>query len=133
MADLLGEGKNLMLSELQYIHEHKTGDLLTFSVRAGAILAGATDKQLKYLTAFARNIGLAFQIQDDILDVCGESLKLGKPTGSARIRKATYPSIVGLEESRQEMQSTVGQNANKMSRSICNSRNNITGHCSVYC
>jgi geranylgeranyl diphosphate synthase type II len=113
MADLLGEGRDLMLPELQYIHEHKTGDLLTFSVRAGAMLGGATDKQLEYLTAFARNIGLAFQIQDDILDVCGESVKLGKSTGSDESKnKATYPSLMGLDESRLEMHQLL-ENANK--------------------
>ena len=122
-----------MLSELQYIHEHKTGDLLTFSVRAGAILSGATDKQLDCLTAFARNIGLAFQIQDDILDVLWRiTRKLGKSTGSDESNnKATYPSLVGLDESRQEM----NQLFNKCQPSFggCwNSRTNLTGYREVY-
>lgn len=99
-ADLEGENKSLTLPELQYIHQHKTADLLIFCVRAGAILAGASETQLAHLTHYAQNIGLAFQIQDDILDVTGDEEKLGKPVGSdEKLNKSTYPSLLGLEES----------------------------------
>lgn len=99
-ADLEGENKQLSLSELQFIHQHKTADLLMFCVRAGGILAGAKENQLVLLTRFAQNIGLAFQIQDDILDVLGDEEKLGKPVGSdEKLNKATYPSLLGMEES----------------------------------
>lgn len=104
MADLLGEGKQLTLSELQYIHHHKTADLLTFCIRAGAYLSGASEEQLNLLTTFGRNIGLAFQIQDDILDIYGEESKLGKSVGSDAAReKSTYPSLLGIEESRRQL------------------------------
>lgn len=105
MADLEGEGKQLALPELQYIHHHKTADLLVFCVRAGAHLSGATEKQLELLTTFGRNIGLAFQIQDDILDIYGEEEKIGKPVGSDEAKgKSTYPSLIGLEQSQRELE-----------------------------
>ena len=104
MADLLGEGKQLQLSELQYIHQHKTADLVIFCIRAGAYLSGASNEQMELLTTFGRNIGLAFQIQDDILDVYGEEAKLGKAVGSdAANGKSTYPSLLGLEESQRQL------------------------------
>ena len=104
MADLLGEGKQLQLSELQYIHQHKTADLVIFCVRAGAFLSGASNEQIELLTTFGRNIGLAFQIQDDILDIYGEEAKLGKALGSDAAKgKSTYPSLLGLEESQRQL------------------------------
>ncbi|WP_152667719.1 polyprenyl synthetase family protein [Aneurinibacillus tyrosinisolvens] len=99
-ADMEAENKQLSLAELQYIHQHKTADLLVFCARAGAILAGASERQLASLTRYANNIGLAFQIKDDILDVIGDEEKIGKPVGSdAERSKSTYPALLGLEES----------------------------------
>ena len=104
MADLLGENRQIELRELQFIHEHKTADLLMYSVRAGAILGGATEEQIQLMTTFGRNIGLAFQIQDDILDIYGEEEKIGKPVGSdVNNQKSTYPSLIGLENSQREL------------------------------
>jgi geranylgeranyl diphosphate synthase type II len=104
MADLLGEGRRLLLPELQFIHEHKTADLLVFSIRAGAILGGASAQQTAHMTTFANRVGLAFQIQDDLLDIYGESAKLGKSTGSDEAKaKSTYPALLGLEQSKQEL------------------------------
>ncbi|MFT9848039.1 polyprenyl synthetase family protein [Aneurinibacillus sp. REN35] len=101
-ADMEGENVQLTLEQLQYIHQHKTADLLIFCVRAGAILAGATEQQLNLLTRYATNIGLAFQIQDDILDVIGDQDKIGKPVGSdEKSHKSTYPVLIGMEASRQ--------------------------------
>lgn len=101
VADLEGENKALSLDELQYIHQHKTADLLIFCVRAGAILAGASEKQLTNLTQYAQHIGMAFQIQDDILDVLGDQEKMGKQVGSdEKLNKSTYPSLLGMEESK---------------------------------
>ena len=74
--------KQLTLDELEYIHLHKTGKLLGFCVKAGAILAKATPLQQELLEEFSKHVGLAFQIQDDILDVEGSEEKLGKPIGS---------------------------------------------------
>lgn len=101
VADLEGENKALSLDELQYIHQHKTADLLIFCVRAGAILAGASEKQLTNLTQYAQHIGIAFQIQDDILDVLGDQEKMGKQVGSdEKLNKSTYPSLLGMAESK---------------------------------
>jgi geranylgeranyl diphosphate synthase type II len=101
VADMFGGHDNTKLAELEYIHRHKTGDLIVFSVRAGAKVGGATAAQLDHLGEFARKIGLAFQIQDDILDLTGDEAKLGKPLLSdIEQDKATYPALVGLEQSR---------------------------------
>ncbi len=93
---------------LEYIHRHKTGALYRVAVRAGAILAGATESQLQPLTTYAENLGLAFQIQDDILDVEGDPARLGKPVGSdARNKKATYPALFGLDAARAKAREAV--------------------------
>ena len=109
-ADMEGENRALTLEELQYIHRHKTGDLLVFCVRAGALLADATVAQLAALTVYAERIGLAFQIQDDILDVVGDEAKIGKPVGSDEERqKSTYPALLGLEQSRRLLVQTIAE------------------------
>jgi geranylgeranyl diphosphate synthase type II len=98
VADMLGEGKSLTLEELEYIHIHKTGKLLVFSVLAGALLAEANQEQLKSLSSFAHHLGLAFQIQDDILDLVGNQQLIGKPVGSDTINdKSTYPQLLSLD------------------------------------
>jgi geranylgeranyl diphosphate synthase type II len=101
VADLEGEGKKISAAELKYIHERKTSALLCCSVRLGGMSANCTAAQLKALTAFGYNVGLAFQIIDDILDVTQTSEQLGKTAGKDTVaEKATYPSIVGMAESR---------------------------------
>ena len=101
VADLEGEGKRLSAGQLRYIHERKTSALLCCSVRLGGMSANGTPAQLKALTAFGYNVGLAFQVIDDILDITQTSEKLGKTAGKdTQAQKATYPSIVGLEQSR---------------------------------
>lgn len=97
-ADMLGEGKKLTLDELKYIHEHKTGKMLTYSVTAGAIMAGADEETIRKLKKFSRHLGLAFQIRDDILDLEGQEEMLGKRVGSDESnQKTTYPSLLTLE------------------------------------
>jgi geranylgeranyl diphosphate synthase, type II len=101
VVDMESQGQDVNTETLSYIHSHKTGALLTASVLAGALLAGASEAQLENLRRYGAHIGLAFQIADDILDVTGDEAKLGKPVGSDEERdKATYPKIYGLEESR---------------------------------
>ncbi len=101
VADLEGEGKKISASQLRYIHERKTSALLCCSVRLGGMNANCTAPQLQALTRFGYNVGLAFQIIDDILDVTQTSEQLGKTAGKdTAAQKATYPSIVGLEKSR---------------------------------
>jgi geranylgeranyl diphosphate synthase type II len=101
VADLEGEGKKISVKDLRYIHERKTSALLCASVRLGGMSANCTPAQLKALTDFGYNVGLAFQVIDDILDITQTSEKLGKTAGKdTQARKATYPAIVGLEKSR---------------------------------
>lgn len=100
--DLESEGKpDITVETLNFIHTHKTGALLEVSVLSGAILAGAKDEEIERLSEYAKNIGLAFQIVDDILDVTATDQELGKTAGKdLQAQKATFPSIWGLEESK---------------------------------
>jgi geranylgeranyl diphosphate synthase type II len=101
VADLEGEGKKIPASHLRYIHERKTSALLCCAVRLGGMSANCPPGRLKALTDFGYNVGLAFQIIDDILDVTQTSEQLGKTAGKdTAAAKATYPSIVGMEQSR---------------------------------
>lgn len=95
------EGKKISEEYLEYTHKNKTGALLKLCVRMGAILAGASLEELEKLTNYAENIGLAFQIKDDILSVEGNELITGKPVGNDEARgKCTYVSKYGLEEAK---------------------------------
>jgi len=101
VADLEGEGQKISAAQLRYIHERKTSALLCCATRLGGMSANCTTGQLRALTDFGRNVGLAFQIIDDILDVTQTSEQLGKTAGKdTAAEKATYPKIVGLEKSR---------------------------------
>jgi geranylgeranyl diphosphate synthase type II len=109
-ADMLGEQGLTKLEELEYIHSHKTSDLIVFSLRAGGRIAGATKEHLQALTTFGQCIGLAFQIQDDILDVTGDEQKLGKPLRSdEKQQKVTYPFFIGLEASQAKVRELTEQ------------------------
>ena len=95
------EGKQISKDLLDYIHQNKTGELIKLSVRSGAIMADATPNQLDNLTNYAKKIGLAFQIKDDILSEEGNEEILGKPVGNDKERKkSTYVSGYGLEKSK---------------------------------
>lgn len=99
--DLEAEGKAVSLRELKSIHARKTGALFTASLRAGAILGGATPKELEGLTRFGHLFGQVFQITDDILDEVGDFATLGKPKGSdRRNEKATYVTLLSLPRAR---------------------------------
>ena len=101
VADLEGEGKELSVPQLRYIHERKTSALLCCSVRLGGMSANCTPSQLQALTDFGYNVGLAFQVIDDILDVTQSTETLGKTAGKdVAAQKATYPRLVGLDQSR---------------------------------
>jgi len=102
-VDLASEGGIVDEDMLEYIHTRKTGALIRVSVRTGAILSAASEKQLQKLTNYANSLGLAFQIVDDILDVVGDEQVIGKPVGSdQRNQKATYPALFGLKAARQK-------------------------------
>ena len=101
VVDLESEGQDVDLETLEYIHLHKTGALLSACVITGAIIGGADDALIKALRTYARGIGLAFQIIDDILDITASSEVLGKTAGKDLVAdKTTYPKLLGLEESR---------------------------------
>ncbi|EKQ67264.1 geranylgeranyl pyrophosphate synthase [Leptolyngbyaceae cyanobacterium JSC-12] len=104
VVDLECEGKSdVSLETLNFIHNHKTAALLEASVTSGAVLSGASDEDVQRLLRYAQNIGLAFQIVDDILDITATQEELGKTAGKdLTAQKATYPSIWGLEESRRQ-------------------------------
>jgi geranylgeranyl diphosphate synthase type II len=102
VEDLLWEGRNADLAQLQHIHALKTGALFRAALVGGGRLAGATPQQLAALRTYAEHFGLAFQITDDILDVVGDSAKLGKSTGSdERKQKSTYVRHLGLAGARE--------------------------------
>ena len=103
IADLEAEGKKLSIRDVRFIHERKTAAMIVLSLRLGAMIAGASPGQLKALTDFGNSLGLAFQIQDDILDVTATSEQLGKSAGKdLKASKSTYPAVIGLEASRKE-------------------------------
>ena len=106
-ADILAEEREetLSLEELLYIHENKTAALIQSALTIGAVLAGAGEKQVACMEKVGYNIGVAFQIQDDILDVTGQMEKLGKPVGSdEKNHKATYVTLEGLEKAEKEQE-----------------------------
>ena len=109
VIDLESEGKsNISAETLNFIHTHKTGALLKASVMSGAILAGAEDEEIQRLSKYAQNIGLAFQIVDDILDITSTQEELGKTAGKdLQAQKATFPSVWGLEESKAQAKQLV--------------------------
>lgn len=103
--DLAAEGKQIALSELESLHRHKTGALIRASVQLGAIATGASFEQKTALENYASAIGLAFQVQDDILDIESSTEELGKQQGAdLALNKSTYPSLLGLESAKQRAQ-----------------------------
>lgn len=109
VMDLECEAKSeATLEDLSWIHTHKTATLLQVSVASGAILGGATPEQVKALEDFALNIGLAFQVADDILDVTASTEELGKTAGKDEdTDKTTYPKLMGLDGARAEAERLV--------------------------
>ncbi|MGB5620533.1 MAG: polyprenyl synthetase family protein [Desulfobacterales bacterium] len=101
MADIAAEGNRIALSRLEQLHLMKTGALINAAITTGAILGGGTSEQIRHLDEYAQNIGLAFQIIDDILNVEGDPTLLGKAIGTDREKKkSTYPALLGLAGSR---------------------------------
>lgn len=108
--DMAGEGRGLTRSELEQLQQLKTGALIQAAVELGCIAAGGTPQQREALCIYAQAVGLAFQIQDDILDVTGSTEKLGKPVGSdAENHKNTFVSYYGLEECRRLVEENTRQ------------------------
>lgn len=101
VVDVESEDKKIDKEKLDYIHNNKTAAMIIGCMRAGAIVGGADQVELESVTNYAKNIGLSFQIVDDILDIVGDEEKLGKKVNSdIENNKSTYPSLLGLEKSR---------------------------------
>jgi geranylgeranyl diphosphate synthase type II len=110
VVDIQSEGKQVEPHILEFIHAHKTGALIAASVTSGAILGGGRDEEVEAMARYGRHIGLAFQVADDILDVEGDSKRLGKGVGGdARKKKITYPSVVGLASSKEIQKALIEQ------------------------
>jgi geranylgeranyl pyrophosphate synthase len=103
--DLDAETREITGGELERIHHRKTGALIRAAARCGAIIAGANEEELQAITEYANNLGLLFQITDDLLDVTATAEDLGKTPGKdARSHKATYPALYGMEASHAQLE-----------------------------
>ncbi len=101
--DLMSENMEPDFERLRYIDRHKTADLLTAPLMAAAFLCAADDWQIRALETFGENVGVAFQIDDDLLDIEGDAVLLGKATGmDAKMGKMTWPAMAGVQEARRE-------------------------------
>jgi farnesyl diphosphate synthase len=108
--DIAATNRLVSQQQLERIHKLKTGALLCAAVRMGAIAGNANKTELDALTQYANAVGLAFQVQDDILDIEGDTHTLGKPQGSdIAANKSTYPAILGLEAAKQFAKDLVNQ------------------------
>jgi len=108
VRDLEGEGSGLSLDALQAVHLAKTGALIVASVRMGAMAAAATSAQLDAIEQYGRDVGLAFQIMDDVLDVTSTTSALGKTTGrDVVLRKSTYPALLGVDGAQQRARALI--------------------------
>jgi len=102
MLDIASENKAFTLDKLEYMHSLKTGALIEAAIYAGATLGGGSAAEIKRLRSYAKNIGLAFQVRDDILNIEGDAAVMGKSVGTDKIRKKnTYPLILGIDKSRE--------------------------------
>ncbi|MDL0253628.1 polyprenyl synthetase family protein [Clostridioides difficile] len=102
VVDVESENKQIEKEKLDYIHMNKTTAMMVGCMRAGATIGGANSEQMEEITKYAKNIGLSFQIVDDILDIVGDEAKLGKKVGSdIENHKSTYPSLLGLDKSKE--------------------------------
>lgn len=110
VVDIQSEGQEVGLDVLRYIHEHKTAALLEAAVVCGAIVGGASDDVVEKLRRYALNIGLAFQVVDDILDITQSTEVLGKTAAKdLAVNKTTYPKLLGLEKSREVAEQLIAE------------------------
>ena len=115
LSDLEGEGSALTLEELQSVHTAKTGALIVASVRMGALAAGASPSQLAAMEQYGRDVGLAFQIMDDVLDVTSTTSALGKTSGrDAVLRKSTYPALLGVDGARDRARALIANGLDRL-------------------
>lgn len=122
VVDVQSENEQIPKEKLDYIHNNKTAAIIIGCMRAGAIIGDANEEQIDEITKYAKNIGLSFQIVDDILDIVGDEVKLGKKVGSdINKNKSTYPSLLGLEKSKEisnELISEAKKSIEKLSENV---------------
>lgn len=122
VVDVQSENEQIPKEKLDYIHNNKTAAIIIGCMRAGAIIGDANEQQIDEITKYAKNIGLSFQIVDDILDIVGDEAKLGKKVGSdIDNNKSTYPSLLGLEKSKEianELISEAKKSIEKLSENV---------------
>lgn len=117
LNDLEGEAKPLSLEELEQIHRGKTGALVSASALLGGVGAGASESAIEALAKYGADLGLAFQIADDVLDVTGTTEALGKTAGrDAALRKSTYPALLGVDGARQRAEALVADGCAELER-----------------
>ncbi|MBY0422858.1 MAG: polyprenyl synthetase family protein [Parvularculaceae bacterium] len=110
MIDIYAEQKTFSLAEIEQLQRLKTGAIIRFSAMAGGIVGGASEKDVAALTAYAEDLGLAFQIVDDLLDAFGDAEALGKPVGQdADMDKATFVKLLGAEGARAKARELVAR------------------------
>lgn len=116
LRDLAAEGRTLSLEEMESLHSAKTGELILASARIGAIAADAPPEVFTAIEKFARALGIAFQIMDDVLDATGTSTMIGKTAGrDAVLGKSTYVSILGVEQARRRAEELVTEGTRALS------------------
>jgi geranylgeranyl diphosphate synthase type II len=117
VLDLEAENRDVSLEELMCVHRAKTGALITACGVMGALAAGANEAEVEAVRSYGREIGLAFQIVDDILDATATSSELGKTVGKdAEQNKATYPGLLGMDVARQEAETRVRDAVDHLAR-----------------
>lgn len=125
--DMLAEGKAIDITELERLHQLKTGALIRASIQLGALAAGCTTSELNLLDRFATNLGLAFQIQDDILDIESNVELLGKQSGAdVAHKKATYPALTNLASAKQKV-IALHKSANNLLKQLNKNTTFLTG------
>lgn len=121
VADIEAEGKKVELDHLASIHEMKTGKLIHFSIVAGAILSGSSEEDMLNLKEYAKHLGIAFQIQDDILDIEGTESMIGKPVGSdLENDKSTYPALLTLDGAKKKLNYHIDSAKKSLNKVQCN-------------
>ncbi len=117
VVDIISEGQEVDLPVVEYIHKHKTAALIESALTVGGLLGGGSPEDVEALRTFGHQVGWAFQITDDILDVVSNAETLGKAVGrDAELAKATYPAVLGVEPSRQRAKALVQQGIETIDR-----------------
>ncbi|MFO7708978.1 MAG: polyprenyl synthetase family protein [Desulfobacterales bacterium] len=102
MLDIGSEGRRLGVEEVEFLHGRKTGDMIRAALVSGALIAGGSAEQVRWIEAYGRAVGLAFQVVDDILNVEGDPAVMGKAAGTDKLRrKNSYPELLGLAKSKE--------------------------------